>query len=197
MATHQRQTALGNLPIALNAPIMPVERAQVPPVQAEVSLKQHAAKAAVAATGQKRSKAAAGLDEYNFKLAIDSWDQIGSLASEVSTSVLAQLAAGMSEQLREEDRDSSSSNKRQKTRPSALPSEISTSEPPLVSSDDDDDSNASAAAAHQPEPTISRNLSQQIDRMARMSKYMMQIDHYHRLLKSEMAAVLEDAEQGL
>jgi hypothetical protein len=126
---------------------------------------------------QKRTSTAADLENYNFQLAIDSWDQIGSLTSEVATSVLSQVAEGMSEQMRQDTRAA----KRRKFL--AQQSEFS-SEPTLVSSDDEcnvvDD------------PPISRTLSKQIDRMARMSKYMMQIENYHHLLRNEMMAIVND-----
>ena len=131
--------------------------------------------------GEKRSEPSAdSTDAYNFRLALTSWEQIGSLASEVSTSVLAQLAASASEQLLAEDR----SAKRRRTAATyshPLPTRF-LSDPTMVSSDDESD-------GIQHFPTMSRSFSQKVDRMARVSKHMMQIEHYHRLLQVEFAAI--------
>ena len=58
----------------------------------------------------------------------------------------------------------------------------------MVSSDDES-TNVDGSPSFEP---ISRDLCKQIDRMARMSKYMMQIDHYHKLLKAEMTAIVNE-----
>mmetsp|Transcript_123987 Transcript_123987/g.185335 ORF Transcript_123987/g.185335 Transcript_123987/m.185335 type:complete len:159 (+) Transcript_123987:3-479(+) len=127
---------------------------------------------------QKRSSTVVDGENYNFRLAINSWDQIGSLASEVATSVLAQIAEGMSEQMREETRAA----KRRKL----ADSQSSFNEPTLVSSDDD------SSSVDEP---LSRTLSKQIDRMARMSKHMMQMEHYHRMLRTEMMALSDHVDE--
>jgi hypothetical protein len=129
----------------------------------------------------KRPSSADDLEKYNYKVAVESWDQIGSLASEVASSVLSQLAEGMSEQIREEDRTA----KRRKMHHTSFAPVVCPSEPTVVSSDDE-------ASSVDELPPISRSLSLKIDRMGRMSKYMMQIERHHRLLRDEMDAIRED-----
>jgi lipopolysaccharide biosynthesis regulator YciM len=167
-ATDQRKAATANAPKIPKEAIVKHEKVQI------------AVEAQHMPVRQKRSNPAVDLENYNFRLAVDSWDQIGSLASEVATSVLAQLAEGMADQMRQDTR----SAKRRKVVIS--PNQFDP-EPTLVSSDDD---------SYDAEEPISRTLTNKIDRVARMSKYMLQVEHYHRLLRNEMMA-LSDPDEDL
>ena len=189
MATHQRPAPLGDLPILRNAAINAEEKVQVlvrdhmeQDSTDKPTIKMHEKSRPT----KKRSPDL--VEDYNFRIAMDSWDQIGNLAWDVSTSVLSQLAASMSEQLRGDDDRASAKRRKLNHASSTLPPSQITTEPNLVSSDDE----SNVGSQYEP---ISRDLSKQIDRMARMSKYMMQIDHYHRLLKAEMAAIVQEQEK--
>jgi hypothetical protein len=121
------------------------------------------------------------LESYNLDLAIDGWDQIGSLTSEVATSAMAKQASIVSERFRDED-ETQSPNRANKKRKLETTKTTET-DPNFVTSDED--SNASHEG-------LSGGLCHQIDRMGRMSKLVMQIDHCHSLLRAEMLAMGED-----
>jgi hypothetical protein len=132
-------------------------------------------------TTPKRPSPADSLEKYNYKLAVESWDQIGSLTSEVASSMLSQLAENMSDQMKEENRAA----KRRKIHYAAAVAPFHCqAEPTLVSSDEE-------TIFAEPAP-IPRSLSLKIDRMGRMSKYLLQIERYHRFLRDEMVAIRED-----
>jgi hypothetical protein len=121
------------------------------------------------------------LESYNLDNAIDGWDQIGSLTSEVASSAMAKQASIICERFRDED-ETRSPNRANKRRKLETPKTTET-DPNFVTSDED--SNASHEG-------LSGGLSRQIDRMGRMSKLIMSIDHCHRLLRAEMLAMGED-----
>jgi hypothetical protein len=126
------------------------------------------------------------LESYNLDKAMDAWDQIGSLTSEVASSAMAKQASIICERFRDEDETLSRNraNKRRKLETT----KTTESDPDFVTSDED--SQASDKA-------LSGGLSHQIDRMGRMSKLIMQIDHCHRLLRADMLAMGEDNDLGL
>ena len=149
------------------------------------------------------SNANAELERYNYRVAVESWDQIGKLASDVASSVLSQLAEDMSEQIRGENNNAASVSAAVQVPPPAIAhrrnDSIGATAAAVVSSDEEQLCRSSAAAqsgAILPNPNnnnISRSLSSKIDRMARVSKYMMQIDRYHRMLREEMVSITKEA----
>ena len=126
------------------------------------------------------------LESCNLDSAIDAWDHIGSLTSEVASSAMAKQASIICERFRDEDETLSRNraNKRRKLETT----KTTETDPDFVTSDED------SQASHK---ALSGGLSRQIDRMGRMSKLIMQIDHCHRLLRADMLAMGEDNELGL
>jgi hypothetical protein len=129
------------------------------------------------------------LESCNLDSAIDAWDQIGSLTSEVASSAMAKQASICSERFRYEDDGTQSRNRASKKRKLETTKTTET-DPDFVTSDED----SQATRSHK---ALSGGLSHQIDRMGRMSKLIMQIDHCHRLLRADMLAMGEDNDLGL
>ena len=128
------------------------------------------------------------LESYNLDKAMDAWDQIGSLTSEVASSAMAKQASIVCERFRDEDETQTRRNRANKRRKLET-TETTETDPDFVTSDED-----SQARSHK---ALSGGLSHQVDRMGRMSKLIMQIDHCHRLLRTDMLAMGEDNDLGL
>ena len=129
------------------------------------------------------------LEGYQIDKAIEAWDQIGSLSSEVATSLLAKQASTLCEKFKRENGDHHywGSCKKRKV----LSAEDSTKEEianlGVVSVGSDDNS-------HETDASLPENFSLQIDRMARMSKIMLEIENCHRLLRDEMMAMAGESD---
>jgi hypothetical protein len=124
-------------------------------------------------------------DNYPIVAAITAWDQIGSLSSEVSTSLLAKQASIISERFREENSEPERPIKRRKI---GTPSDDSSEDEQQVVSCDEHSSSTSSDSFNLPSC-----VSHQVDRMARMSKLILKMESYHRLLRVEMMAMAEDS----
>jgi hypothetical protein len=122
-------------------------------------------------------------DHYPILAAITAWDQIGSLSSEVSTSLLAKQASIISERFREENSEPERLSKRRKI---GTPSDDSSEDKQEVVSCDEHSSTSS-------ESSLPDFVSHQVDRMARMSKLILKMESHHRLLRMEMMAMAEDS----
>lgn len=116
------------------------------------------------------------MDNYNVERAIEAWDQIGKLSSEVASSVMAKQASAVCERFREENEHLNQANKRRKLEII----ETTATDPNIVSSDEE---------SHATQEPLSDGLSNQVDRMGRMSKIIMEIERCHRLLRAEMLAM--------
>jgi hypothetical protein len=135
--------------------------------------------------------------------AITSWDQIGSLSSEVSTSLLAKQASIICERFRAESsepeqrpskrrkigtpsEDDSSKDEHDSSTSSSSDDSSEKDEQRVVSSDEE----SSTSSSESPLPGC---VSQQVDRMARMSKLLLEMENYHRLYRMEMIAMAKDS----
>ena len=115
------------------------------------------------------------LDNYNVKRAIDAWDRIGHLSSDVSSSVLAKQASIICERFREETILEEQIQKKRRM-------ELSSSLPNVELSN------------HEDNALLPESVRCKIDRMARMSKIMLEIENCHRRLRAEMLAMAEDSD---
>jgi hypothetical protein len=129
------------------------------------------------------------LDNYNMIGAIDAWDQIGNLTSEVSSSVMAKQAAILCERCREEDRSATRPHKRRK-----LETQGARLAPGIVTSDEDSsvDSTPDSIGI-----SMSATLANQANRMGKMSKLIMEMEYCHRQLRAEMLAMAAEDDTGL
>jgi hypothetical protein len=130
-------------------------------------------------------------DNYPIVAAIAGWDQIGSLSSEVSTSVLAKQASIISERFREENRGGAERlSKRRKMAGTPSDGCDDDEQQQVVLSRDKHSSTSSA----EPLPDF---VSHQVDRMARMSELMLQMESYHRAVRMEMIAMAKEDSGGI
>jgi hypothetical protein len=125
-------------------------------------------------------------DNYPIVAAITAWDQIGSLSSEVSTSLLAKQASIICERFREENSEPSE-RRRKRRKIGTPPSDEDSSgedEQQVVSCDEQSSTSGES---------LPGCVSHQVDRMARMSKLMLKMESYHRLVRMEIMAMAEDS----
>lgn len=139
----------------------------------------------------------------SLSLTIDSWNQIGSLASEIVSSVMAKQASFLSRQFAA-DNDESSSRPNKKRRMEATTGESQTpksrSPPSIVTSSEEEGSIIDSLAeeslslkSHTGDP-LEHYQYNQIDRLGRMSRLMIQMEFYHKKLRDEMIAMAADHE---
>jgi hypothetical protein len=98
---------------------------------------------------------------------VEAWDRVGTISSEIVASVINQEATTVAESFKRANSNAGPPKKRQKKRASQwtdLPSQ----------------------------ENWSQALSRRMDRMSRMSMLLMQVEYYHRLLRSEIAEVKRD-----
>jgi hypothetical protein len=137
----------------------------------------------------KSSTVVEAFDDYPIVAAITGWDQIGSLSSEITTSVLAKQASIICERFREEEKsepERPASKRRKIGTPSEDDEHSGEDEQQVLVSCDEHSSTSS-------ESSLPGCVSHQVDRMARMSKLMLQMERYHRLVRMEMIAMAEDS----
>jgi hypothetical protein len=156
----------------------------------------------------------AAFDNYPIVAAIAGWDQIRSLTLDVSTSVLAKQASIICERFREENKEPA--ERPSKRRKIGTPSSEDSSsedgnedndsednsseqqqgtqqqEPQAVSCDDQSSTSSSSSSAEEP-ATLPGCVSHQVDRMARMSKLMLNMESCHRAVRMEMIAMAKDS----
>jgi hypothetical protein len=132
---------------------------------------------------ENKSSVVEVFDKYPIVAAITGWDQIGSLSSAVSTSLLAKQASIISERFREENSEQERTSKRRKI---GTPSDDSSEDEQerIVSCDEHSSTSRES---------LPGCVSHQVDRMARMSKLMLKMESHHRLLRMEMIAMAEDS----
>jgi hypothetical protein len=129
----------------------------------------------------------------NYKMivgAIDAWDQIGDLTSEVSSSLMAKQAAMLCERFKEEELTATRPHKRRK-----LETQGTTRQAPGIVISDEDSSVDSARDSIG--MSMSATLANQANRMENMSKLIMEMEYLHRQLRAEMLAVAAEDETCL
>jgi hypothetical protein len=135
----------------------------------------------------KSSAVVEAFDNYPIVAAITGWDEIGSLSSEITTSLLAKQASTICEQFREEE-------KSEPERPASKRRKIGTpSEDDQHSGEDEQQAISCDEHSSTSSESLPGCVSHQVDRMARMSKLMLQMERYHRLVRMEMIAMAEDS----
>jgi hypothetical protein len=130
------------------------------------------------------------MESYDIDKTIDAWDLIGSLTSDVSSSVMAKQASIVSERFREAEA-STRPNKRRKMETTNARKET-TVEQPVVISDEESQASSTEGAFSDGVDTFSEGFAIQIDRMGRMSKLIMEIEYCQRQLREEMLAMRAD-----
>jgi hypothetical protein len=179
----------------MQAPSAPVDSI---PKQKEIDVANK--KLHVVPNGTKSSVVLEGFDNDSIVTAITGWDQIGSLSSEVSTSLLAKQASIICERFRAENSEPERPSKRRKT---GTPSEGDSSKDehssPPPSSDDSSEKDEQRVVSSDEESSTSSEsslpgcVSQQVDRMARMSKLLLEMENHHRLFRMETIAMAKDS----
>ncbi len=101
---------------------------------------------------------------------VDAWDKVGVLTNEMTLSVMKKQADFISKRYRTGENDK---------------------EGPLPKKQRSEDTNHTATSLN-PEENWSKGLTRCVDRMARMSKLIMEIQYCHRLLREEMVEVQKD-----
>jgi hypothetical protein len=135
---------------------------------------------------ETKSSVVEAFDNYPIVAAITGWDQIGSLSSEVSTSLLAKQASIICERFREENssREPERPSKRRKIGTSSDEEDSSDDEQQVVSCDEHSSTSSES---------LPGCVSHQVDRMARMSKLILKMESYHRLVRKEIIAMAKDS----
>ena len=149
---------------------------------------------------ETKSSVVEAFDNYPIIAAITGWDQVGSLSSEISSSMLAKQASTICERFRQENR--SKPERPSKRRKIGTPSEDDSSEvehdtPSDDSSEDEQERVVSCDELSSTSSARSESLpgcvSHQVDRMARMSKLLLEMENHHRLVRMEMIAMAKDS----
>lgn len=156
--------------------------------------------------------AASPSSSYNFALTLSSWEQIGSLTSEIASSVMARQASILSELSRPP-----SSKRRRLNTDSREGGTITRKSSRVVTSDeesstgstttnDDEEQEAFARSSsikngddddddkeeEKEQSLTTENIFRQVDRLGRMSKLMIEMEYCHRQMQAEMQAMAED-----
>jgi hypothetical protein len=136
------------------------------------------------------SSTSTSLESYDLDKTIDAWDLIGSLTSDISSSVMAKQASMVSERFREAE-VSTRPNKRRKMETTNVRTET-TMDQPVVISDEESQASSTEGAFSDGVEVFSEGLATQIDRMGRMSKLIMEIEYCQGQLRDEMLAMRAD-----
>jgi hypothetical protein len=139
---------------------------------------------------ESSSSTSTSLESYDLDKTIDAWDLIGSLTSEISSSVMAKQASMVSERFREAEA-STRPKKRRKMETTNARTET-TVDQPIVISDEESQASSTEGAFSDGVEAFSEDLATQIDRMGRMSKLIMKIEHCQRQLRADMLAMGTD-----
>ena len=135
------------------------------------------------------------MEDYRVQDALLAWEKLQALSAEIVTSCIAKQAALLSDQLRQEDTADEEPERRQKKHRKIHPdntgesssfsstgtatSELSSS---ITSTDDDEEE-----AHHLKQVSgVSDKINLKIDRMARMSKFALEMQYYQRCFYAEM-----------
>ena len=136
------------------------------------------------------------MEGYRIQDSLLAWEKLQALSAEIVTSCIAKQAALLSDQLQQEDTADEQPERRQKKRRKIHPdntgesssssstgtatSELSSS---ITSTDDDDEEEAH----HLKQVSgVSDKINLKIDRMARMSKFALEMQYYQRCFYAEM-----------
>jgi hypothetical protein len=133
-------------------------------------------------------------DSNSMALTIDSWDQIGTLTSELASSAMAKQASILSKRFANDNKDTTTTTNRSCKRrkveintESVLPNET----PGNVTSEEGS-SVVSLAGSNSSEEPLDDDSYCQIDRLGRMSRLMIQMEYYHKQLRDEMISMAKD-----
>lgn len=110
-----------------------------------------------------------GARELKADKIVDAWDKIGVLTNEMTMSVMKKQADLVAKRYR---------------------TSVQSKQGPLQKKRRLEDANATLSA--RPEENWSRGLTRCVDRMARMSKLIMEMEYCHRLLRETMVEIQED-----
>jgi hypothetical protein len=117
---------------------------------------------------------------------VDAWDKIGIMTSQISQSVMQKQADLVAKRYQiASGRDANVSQDQGPSKKRRLESDLS-------SSNDAADSSLSSSSALPEQENWSESLARRVDRMANMSRLIMEIEYCHRLLRKEMVEVQAD-----
>jgi hypothetical protein len=125
-------------------------------------------------------------EAFPTQLMLDSWDQIGKMNSEITKSLMQKQASMISERCRKGEarlKDNRPYKKRRIIRAS------STEDPEDASATVSDDEHHPKG---QTKPSLPVFLSQHVERMASMSKFIMEIEYCHGMLREEIRAMANE-----
>jgi hypothetical protein len=117
--------------------------------------------------------------------AIEAWDQVGMLTKRLTKTMMQKQASMISVRFRQGDSPAPACQPPIKKR-RKLNDEQSQDEATEIS---DDENSEKGNVNGDPLPSF---ISEQVDRMARMSKYIMEIEYCHRMLREEMQEAMEN-----
>lgn len=136
------------------------------------------------------------LESYNLRTAMDAWNQITELTREITSSLMAKQASILCKRCRQLDfsSDQTSNKKRRISRSSeenrkessASPIQSVVIESPRAVTSDEE------STTDMEEPHLPEILSAEVERMGRMSKLIMEIEHCQAQLRREMLAMDND-----
>jgi hypothetical protein len=135
---------------------------------------------------ESSSSTSTTLESYDLDKTIDAWDLIGSLTSDVSSSVMAKQASIVSERFREAEASTRPNKRRKMETINATRNKV---EQPVVTSDDESQASSAEGVFLDGVEAFSEGFATQIDRMGRMSKLVMEIEHCQLQLRAEMLAM--------
>ena len=146
-------------------------------------------------------------NSYDIGLTLSSWEQVGSLTSEIASSVMARQASILCELSRPP-------SKRRRLNTTNNMQGTMTTQPSLIVTSDEDDGHLSTTSTSDEEdgsfpesndtannnngnddtesPLLSENVFRQIDRLGRMSKLMIEMEYCHRQMQAEIRAMADD-----
>jgi hypothetical protein len=153
--------------------------------QLEVVQELHCEAPPEISTESSSSTGTTSLESYDLDKTIDTWDLIGSLTSDVSSSVMAKQASIVSERFREAE----ASTRPKKRRKMETTNAGKVVDQPVVTSDDESQASSTEGVFSDGAEAFSEGFATQIDRMGRMSKLVMEIEHCQRQLRAEMLAM--------
>jgi hypothetical protein len=130
-------------------------------------------------------------DSNSLALTIDSWDQIGTLTSELASSVMVKQASILSKRFA--NKDTTTTNGPCKRRKVEINTEsVMPDETPGIVTSEEGSSIVSLSESNSLEEPLDDDSYCQIDRLGRMSRLMIQIEYYHKQLRDEMITMAKD-----
>lgn len=155
------------------ASLAAIQQPQVIPMnEPKGAMKLHKSLAALPAMAKAR--------EIKAEKMLDAWDKIGIMTSEMAKSIMSKEAVFVAERYRA----GTSVRPLKKRRMETVCEE--------KKNEDERPAEASPCRDHSPEENWSASLSRRVDRMARMSKLVMEIEYCHRLLRKDMLEIQKE-----